>query len=89
MNPVSPFSADPVFLLPFLFPLLSIPNGPTIRKGARRAAVRKASGDPNHEDLVDWPRHDETRRATMVFGRDSGVEDAPLEAERRAWDEIL
>lgn len=46
-------------------------------------------GDPNHEALCPWPRHDEERRATMFFGRDTHVEEAPFEAERRAWEEIL
>ncbi len=47
------------------------------------------SGDPNHDALCSWPRHDEARRATMFFGRDSHVEDSPFETERQAWQEVL
>ena len=47
------------------------------------------SGDPNHDALCPWPRHDDARRATMFFGSDTHVEDAPFEAERRAWEGVL
>ena len=38
------------------------------------------TGDPG------WPAYDADARATMVWGRESGVEHAPLDAERAAWD---
>ena len=47
------------------------------------------SGDPNHADLVTWPAYDEARRATVFFGRETQIVDAPLEGERRAWEGIL
>ncbi len=47
------------------------------------------SGDPNHPGLPDWPPHDESRRATMLLGRECEVADAPLESEREAWQGIL
>jgi para-nitrobenzyl esterase len=47
------------------------------------------SGDPNHADLVSWPAYDEARRATVFFGRETQIVDAPLEGERRAWEGIL
>jgi para-nitrobenzyl esterase len=40
------------------------------------------SGDPG------WPAYDPARRATMLLGRECGVEDAPGEAERRVWDTL-
>jgi len=46
-------------------------------------------GDPNHGELVSWPAHDEERRATILFGRETQVVDAPLEGERCAWEGIL
>jgi para-nitrobenzyl esterase len=36
----------------------------------------------------DWPRYDRQTRRTLVLGRESGVEDAPLEAERSVWDDL-
>ena len=47
------------------------------------------SGDPNHEALCEWPRHDESRRATLFLGLDTHVEDAPFELERQAWEGVL
>jgi para-nitrobenzyl esterase len=46
-------------------------------------------GDPAHPALGPWPRHEPSRRATMFFGRESGVEDAPFELERQAWQGVL
>ncbi len=46
------------------------------------------SGDPSCESLGAWPGYTEERRATMLFGETTRVEDAPLEDERRAWDQV-
>ena len=46
-------------------------------------------GDPNHAGSPDWPRYDETRRATMIYDRESAAADGPLDEERAAWDGIL
>jgi para-nitrobenzyl esterase len=35
-----------------------------------------------------WPAYDLEHRATMVFDRASGLEHAPYEHERAAWDEL-
>ncbi|HEY8155807.1 MAG TPA: carboxylesterase/lipase family protein [Myxococcota bacterium] len=45
------------------------------------------TGVPASPDLGDWPRYDAARRATMLFGEECRVEDAPFEAERAFWDE--
>ena len=39
---------------------------------------------PNH----GWPTYDVERRPTMVFNRQSGLEHAPYEDERAAWDDL-
>ena len=44
------------------------------------------SGDPGHESIPAWERYDADTRATMVFGRDCYLADAPLEAERALWE---
>ena len=44
------------------------------------------SGDPNHAELPVWELYDTRRRATLVFDRDTALVDAPLEAEREAWE---
>jgi para-nitrobenzyl esterase len=68
-------------------------SGPEAERLSRQmfgAWVAFASGnDPNHPELSEWPRFEAARRATMLFGRDTRVVDAPLEAERRAWEGIL
>ncbi|MDQ1395814.1 MAG: para-nitrobenzyl esterase, partial [Acidimicrobiaceae bacterium] len=53
-------------------------------QGAWLAFAR--TGNPSTPDLPDWPPYDTDRRATMVFDRDSRVEDAPMEAERAFWE---
>ena len=46
------------------------------------------TGDPNHDGAaVAWPTYDSSRRATMVFGADVRVEDAPYDEERALWAE--
>ena len=47
------------------------------------------SGNPGHEGLPDWGPYDAKGRATMRLGADCRAEDAPLEAERAAWDGLL
>ena len=46
------------------------------------------TGDPSCESLGAWPRYDASRRATMILGEKSKLEDAPYDGERRAWDTI-
>ena len=44
------------------------------------------TGDPNNEGAsVPWPAYDDSRRATMVFGIDPHVVDAPYDEERALW----
>ncbi|MFC1947095.1 carboxylesterase/lipase family protein [Chloroflexota bacterium] len=45
------------------------------------------TGDPSCENLGAWLPYGQNR-TTMVFGEESGLEDAPYDEERRAWDEI-
>jgi para-nitrobenzyl esterase len=46
------------------------------------------TGDPSCERLGAWPQYDASRRATMILGEKSGVQDAPYDGERRAWEEV-
>jgi len=43
-------------------------------------------GDPNHAGIPQWPTYDASRRATMEFGPQSRVRDAPYDEERAIWD---
>ena len=43
------------------------------------------TGDPNTEGGPQWPTYDGSRRATMVFGSDTHLEDAPYDEERQLW----
>lgn len=86
--------------LPFVFGTLDAPTqdrfagkGPDVE---RLSACMMDSwlafargGDPSHPALGDWPRYDRARRPTMVFDRDSRLQDAPLDDERAAWDGLL
>lgn len=55
--------------------------------GAWAAFAR--AGDPRHADLPDWPVYDTTRRATLLFDRDSHVVDDPNGDERAVWADRL
>ena len=46
-------------------------------------------GNPACDDLPAWPRYDGERRATMLLGRECELVDAPLDAERAAWDDLV
>src|SRR3954469_1348770 len=43
------------------------------------------SGDPNTSGLSEWSTYDGTQRATMVFGAQTHVENAPYDDERVLW----
>ncbi len=44
------------------------------------------TGDPNHEDLNGWEPYESQNRTTMIFNRQPGVQKAPFEEERAAWE---
>jgi para-nitrobenzyl esterase len=46
------------------------------------------AGNPEHAGLPDWPAYEESGRSTMVFGAETRVEHAPMDAERALWDEV-
>lgn len=66
------------------------------RPGARELAERMQdawirfarTGSPADPATDAWPAYDVTRRATMIFDRESRIEDAPRETERAFWDSI-
>jgi para-nitrobenzyl esterase len=46
------------------------------------------TGNPNHDGIPDWPTYETGRRATMDFGPQTQVVDAPYEAERLVWGSV-
>jgi para-nitrobenzyl esterase len=46
------------------------------------------SGDPSCASIGTWSPYAEARRATMLFGESTRLEDAPYDNERRAWEAI-
>jgi para-nitrobenzyl esterase len=53
-----------------------------------RAWIEFAYKDnPNHRGIPYWPAYNAIERPTMIFDLQCRVEDDPLGAERRAWDE--
>jgi para-nitrobenzyl esterase len=82
--------------LPFVFGTLDIPGIDRFAGSGPQAQQLSATmmdswiafahtGDPRHADLPQWPAYDADRRATMVFGPDVHVEDAPYDGERAIW----
>ena len=54
-----------------------------------RACIAFArTGDPNTSGLPPWPAFDLKRRATMVFDRNTRVEDDPRGRERRLFGQV-
>jgi len=85
--------------LPFVFgtlddPLMQFFAGNTAEAWRLSEWVQDAwlafarTGTPASAGLEDWPAYDRARRSTMLLGRECGAEEAPLEQERRFWDEI-
>jgi len=85
--------------LPFMFGTL---DAPTQDKFAGRGPVVESlsanmmdawinftrAGNPSHAGIGTWSAYDATDRATMIFGRESSLERAPFDDERKAWDGI-
>jgi para-nitrobenzyl esterase len=44
------------------------------------------TGNPNHQDVPNWPRYSTEQRPTMMFDNQCRVENDPYRAERTAWD---
>jgi para-nitrobenzyl esterase len=56
---------------------------PRLSRTMQQSWIRFArDGEPGHARLPAWPPYDPERRTTMIFGRRSRADDAPLEAER-------
>ena len=86
--------------LPFVFGTLDAPTqdrfagtGPEVERLSRNmmdawvAFARR--GDPSHTGIGTWASYETERRDTMIFGRESGLAQAPFEEERALWDELL
>lgn len=80
--------------LPFIFGLTSHPvarplTGFTSSAGRLSTRMQQAwisfvhSGYPGHDRLPDWDTYEAKARATMLFGRECSIADAPLDAERQ------
>ena len=64
------------------------PSAQNLAKNMQDAWLAFAhTGDPSCKGLGEWPLYG-NRRMTMMLGEASHVEEAPYEAERRAWDGI-
>lgn len=40
------------------------------------------TGNPSHDAIGNWPKYDAAKRATMIFGPDTGIQDDPFSEER-------
>jgi para-nitrobenzyl esterase len=86
--------------LPFVFGTLDAPTidrfagaGPEAEALSRRVMdawiAFARCGDPSHPGLPAWPAYLPAHRATMLFGRECELVNAPLEEERLAWEGVL
>ncbi|HEX6636789.1 MAG TPA: carboxylesterase/lipase family protein, partial [Steroidobacteraceae bacterium] len=83
--------------IPLMFGTLTAPNSATgdsadaravsaTMQGALLAFAR--TGDPNYQGMPRWQPYTLPRRATMVFDRESRLEDDPRGAERRLFARV-
>ena len=77
--------------LPFVFGKLDLPG--LDRFAGASPAAEVLSGQMMDAWLAfartsnpGWPTYDATRRATMVFGSESVVQNAPFDEERALWE---
>jgi para-nitrobenzyl esterase len=83
--------------LPFVFGTFDTPLGRLAGDSAEAHALSERmqdawiafvrSGDPRTGSLPEWPSYEPERRATMLLGRECSVEEGPMEAERRFWEQ--
>jgi para-nitrobenzyl esterase len=82
--------------IPFVFGTLGTPamdrfagTGPDAQRLSDQMcdawAAFARTGDPSHPGIPAWPTYDSGRRATMEFGPQTQLVDAPADAERRLW----
>lgn len=45
------------------------------------------NGNPNSDNLTEWPKYDVTDRSTMIFNIESAVENDPNREERIIWEQ--
>ena len=43
------------------------------------------TGNPNHDNIPEWLPYSD-KRETMILDKETRVENAPFETERKAWD---
>ena len=47
------------------------------------------AGSPGHEGIGDWPAYNAEARPTMVFDRESGLQNDPFGEERQAIEQLI
>jgi para-nitrobenzyl esterase len=86
--------------IPFVFHTLNatgIPNfigeGPEIEKLSEKVMDGWISfahtGNPNHQNLPEWPPYDVKKRTTMFLGKECRIVNNVFDKEREAWDGLL
>ncbi len=47
------------------------------------------TGSPGHEGIGNWPAYTADTRPTMVFDRESGLQNDPFAEERQAIEQLI
>jgi para-nitrobenzyl esterase len=46
------------------------------------------TGDPNNSKIPQWPQYDAQKRATMIFGTPTHLENDPRAEIRQFWEQM-
>jgi len=81
--------------VPLTFHNVALPitgNGPEMRTLADQLAgawvAFATTGNPNHSGLVEWPAYSADKRATMLFDKNTRVQNDPWHELRALWKDV-
>jgi len=86
--------------LPYAFGTLGLPRMDIFFGGGPEAKIISEkmmdawiafarNGNPNNDNIPEWPSYETEKRSTMLIGKEFKVVNTPFEKERIAWDGLL
>ncbi|MFX1363831.1 MAG: carboxylesterase/lipase family protein [Promethearchaeota archaeon] len=99
-SPNKALGSPHIIEIPFVFNTFDAPNaeefagkGPDVEQLSEKIMDAWISfahtGNPNHDDLPEWPSYDVKNRATMFLGKECKIVNKAFDKEREAWEGLL